>query len=51
MAINTNNELIQVNTNIRAVVEDLKNIKVENVIFEAIMNAIQAKATYIELRI
>ncbi|MCH5322411.1 MAG: ATP-binding protein [Helicobacter sp.] len=49
--MSVNNELIQVNTNIRAVVEDLKNIKVENVIFEAIMNAIQANATYIELRI
>ena len=51
MTMSVNNELIQVNTNIRAVVEDLKNIKVENVIFEAIMNAIQANATYIELRI
>lgn len=42
---------MQINTNIRAVVEDLKNIKVENVIFETIMNAIQANATHIELRI
>ncbi|RDU59301.1 ATP-binding protein [Helicobacter marmotae] len=39
------------NVNIEAVVEELKNIKVENVIFEAIMNAIQANATNVELKI
>ncbi|RDU61384.1 ATP-binding protein [Helicobacter sp. MIT 14-3879] len=39
------------NVNIKAVVEELKNIKVENVIFESIMNAIQANATHIELKI
>ncbi|STQ85763.1 ATPase [Helicobacter muridarum] len=37
--------------NIQAVVEQLKNIKVHNVIFELIMNAIQANATNIELKI
>ncbi|MGI0439578.1 hypothetical protein ACRE1S_03495 [Helicobacter himalayensis] len=39
------------NINIPAVVEELKNIKIENIIFESIMNAIQANATYIELKI
>ncbi|ARJ57388.1 ATP-binding protein [Campylobacter cuniculorum] len=39
------------NINIRAVVDELKNIKVGNVIFELIMNAMQANATYIELKI
>ena len=37
--------------NIAAVVEDLKNIRLENVIFEAIMNAIQANATKIKLKL
>lgn len=30
--------------NIQAVVDDLKNINIKNVIFEALANAIQAKA-------
>ena len=42
---------MSMNVNIEAVVEQLKNIKVENVIFELIMNAIQANAIYIELKI
>ncbi len=42
---------MSMNVNIEAVVEELKNIKVENVIFESIMNAIQASATNIELKI
>ena len=37
--------------NIRAVVDDLKNIDIKNVIFEALANAIQAKATEINVKI
>lgn len=36
--------------NIRAVVDDLRNINIKNVIFEAIMNAIEAKATKIDIK-
>lgn len=39
------------NVNIEAVVEQLKNIKIENIIFELIMNAMQANATHIELKV
>lgn len=42
---------MKINVNIPEVVEQLKNVKVENVIFELIMNAIQANATCIELKI
>ncbi|WP_300667991.1 ATP-binding protein [Helicobacter sp. UBA3407] len=42
---------MKINVNIPEVVEQLKNVKVENVIFELIMNAIQANATLIELKI
>lgn len=42
---------MKMNVNIPEVVEQLKNVKVENVIFELIMNAIQANATLIELKI
>ncbi len=37
--------------NIQAVVNDLKNVKIENVIFEAITNAMQAEATNIKVDI
>ena len=37
--------------NIQAVVDDLKNVSVKNVIFEALANAIQAKATEINVKI
>ena len=37
--------------NIPEVVDQLKNVKLENVIFELIVNAMQANATYIELKI
>lgn len=40
-----------IKVNIKAVVEDLKNIQIENVIFEAIINAMQANATKIKLNI
>lgn len=36
--------------NIRAVVDDLRNINIKNVVFEAIMNAIEAKATKIDIK-
>lgn len=39
------------NVNIKAVVEELKKITIENVIYEAITNAIQANATNIQLKI
>lgn len=37
--------------NIRAIVDDLKNIYPKNAIFEAVMNAIEAEATKIEIKI
>ena len=37
--------------NIKAVVDDLKNIQVKNVIYEAVMNAIEANATKIDIKI
>ncbi len=37
--------------NIPEVVDQLKNVKLENVIFELIVNAMQANATYIEFKI
>ncbi|MCX2717708.1 ATP-binding protein [Helicobacter sp. MIT 21-1697] len=42
---------MKINVNIPEVVEQLKNVKVENIIFESMMNAIQANATLIELKI
>lgn len=37
--------------NIERVVDNLKNIKLNNIFFEAITNSIQAKATKIEIKI